>query len=191
MLKYPRIRVLKEECFWDVFNKFINKGMVIRDTEKTLQLSEGYIRSVKSTKSIPKFNTFKKISDYLRMLQRISVDKYGNIITADELQFIIDLDNFDKIIKDRNLTAYKLAELMKQSDSSNKTAERLNYWKNKDPKTMTLRSLHDFEEAIKLYDDTDITELKQKKTEEVWDFYKERQHYVTTGKLLYPVKKYG
>ncbi len=188
MLKYPRTRILKEEFFWDVFNQFIKKGMVIRDTEKTLKLSEGYIRSVKSTKSIPKYDTYKRISDYLRTLQRISYDKYGKIITDDKLQFVIDLEQFPKIVKERNLTAYKLSQILKNKD--NKTAERLQYWRNKDPKTMTLRSLYDFEKAIKLYDDTDVTEPKEEKTEEVWDFYKERQHYVKTGKLLYPVKRY-
>jgi len=182
MLQYKRTRILKEEVFWDVVQEFQDRGLKLTKMEKTLNLGSGYMRSVKSRKRMPKFSTYKAITDYLRNLQRTSKHVYGEIITSDMMKFVLDPLYLDSILQERNLSGYALSNYAKSE--SNALAENIRYWKDKDKLGMSLASLYKFEKIISQYDEDKLKEEIQPGFEKKWDFEKERQHFLKTGELI-------
>lgn len=180
-----RTRIIKEEKFWEVFQRFVDKGLIMSDLEIKLGLGTGYIRSVKSKKRIPKYDTYKKISDDLRERQKLS-DRYEGLIKPNEMESILDVVQLEYEFSKRKINFSKLADYVAGNDHT--LSERLRYWRNKKPINMTLKTLRDIEKSLRQWDISHVyDEAKQKDTLE-WDFYAEQKKYLETGKFEFSLK---
>jgi len=177
-----RTRIIKEDRFWEMFQKFVDEGVVISNFEKVVGAKSGYIRSVKSKKRIPKYKTYKAISDTLRDYQRLSPNKYPNFITADDLEFILDPIYINEAIVKRKIKIVDLANVMSERDHN--VGERLRYWKDHDHEQMPLGSIRKFETALKEWDRRKTNEVAEEHhLKPKWDFNAERLKYLETGVL--------
>ena len=177
-----RTRIIKQDRFWDIFQKFADAGVVISKFEATVGAKSGYIRSVKSKKRIPKYKTYKAISDTLREYQRLSPNKYKNFITTDDLDMILDPLYINEAITSRKIKIVDLANVMKQKDHT--VGERLRYWKDADHEQMTLASIVKFETALREWDRRkSFEESEEHESKPKWDFEAERQRYLVSGHL--------
>lgn len=179
-----RTRIIKQDRFWDIFQKFLDheNGIVISKFEKTVGVKSGYIRSVKSKKRIPKYRTYKAISDTLRDYQRISPDKYKNFITNDDLEFILDPLYINEAIEKRGCSIVELSQAMSKKDHT--VGESLRYWKDKDYQNMTLKTISKFESALREYDKKLEEKLSWEREQEMkpkWDFKAEREKFNKLG----------
>ena len=175
-----RTRIIRQDRLWDIFQKFVDNGLVISKFEKTIGAKSGYIRSVKSKKRIPKYKTYKAISDSLRDYVRITPDKYRGFITNDDLDFILDPLYINEEISKRKCKIVDLANAMSQKDHT--VGERLRYWKNQDFEMMTISSIRKFEIALNEYDRLKSVEnAEERESKPKWDFKAERQRYLQTG----------
>lgn len=179
-----RTRIIREDRLWDIFQMFVDTkhGIVISNFEKSIGAKSGYIRSVKSKKRIPKYKTYKAISDNLRELQRLSPNKYENFISPNDLDMILDPLYINEAIIKRNCSIVDLAQAMSKKDHT--VGESLRYWKNKDYENMTLSTIKKFEQAFREYDK--MAENKEQQELEnfhkpKWDFERERQEFLRTG----------
>lgn len=177
-----RTRIIDPNKLWDVFQKFVNKGMSISQTERTLGLGSGYIRSVKSKRRLPKYDTYKKISDYLRETQRIGAEQYKGIIQNDDMVSILDALYIRYELEKRKLSIADLARFMQRNEHT--VAERLRYWRDKDTVNMTLDTVYEFEHALRDWDKNKSMEVDDSKDKKLWDFNKERNHFLRTGELI-------
>lgn len=180
-----RTRIIKEDRFWDVFQRFVNAGMVMSDLETVLGLGKGYIRSVKSKRRIPKYDTYKAISDNLRSKERTS-DMYKGLITNDDLDNILDVVQLDYEFSKRKINFSKLADYVSQKDHT--LSERLRYWRDKKPVNMTLATLRDLEKCLREWDKNNIEYESNDFSIPKWDFYAEQKEYLTTGKFSFSLK---
>jgi len=177
-----RTRIIKQDRFWDVFQKFVDKGVVIARFEETVGAKKGYIRSVKSKRRIPKYKTYKAISDTLREYQRQTPNRYNNFITNDDLDMILDPMFIRQELEDRKIKIVDLASVMSEKDHT--VGERLRYWKNADHEQMTLSTIIKFETAIREYDRVKQNEVDlERENPTTWDFEGERQRYLVSGHL--------
>lgn len=179
-----RTRIIKRDRLWSIFQKFVDHehGILIGKFEKSIGLKNGYIRSVKSKKRIPKYKTYKAISDALREYQRISPDKYPNFISTDDLEFILDPLYINEAILKRNCSIVDLSKAMSKADHT--LGESLRYWKGKDYENMTLSTIDNFEKALREYDKIADRRLQNQIDDEnkpKWDFKAERQEFLRTG----------
>ena len=177
-----RTRIIKQDRFWDIFQKFADAGVVISKFEHVVGAKSGYIRSVKSKKRIPKYKTYKAISDTLREYQRNAPKKFKGFITNDDLEIILDPLYINEAITDRKIKIVDLANAMKEKDHT--VGERLRYWKNADHEQMTLSSIMKFESAIREWDRLRALEESEEhdnKDKQKWDFEGERQRYLVSG----------
>lgn len=181
-----RTRIIKEDRLWDIFQMFVDTryGIVISNFEKSIGAKSGYIRSVKSKKRIPKYKTYKAISDNLRELQRLSPNKYKNFISPNDLDMILDPLYINEAIIKRNCSIVDLAQAMSKKDHT--VGESLRYWKGKDYENMTLSTIKKFEQAFREYDK--MAENKEQQELEnfhkpKWDFEGERLEFLRTGIL--------
>ena len=174
-----RTRIIKEDRFWDIFQSFVDEGLIMSDLEKRLGLGKGYIRSVKSKKRLPKYDTYKKISDDLREKMKAS-DKYKDLIKREDLDNIIDVVQLEYEFSKRNINFSKLAEYVSTNDHT--LAERLRYWRKRKPVNMTLNTLRDLEHSLRQWDKNHTYEEEENEKPK-WDFYAEQQQVLKTGKF--------
>lgn len=179
-----RTRIIKEDRFWDVFQSFVDNGMIMHDLEIKLGLGKGYIRSVKSKRRIPKYDTYKKISDDLREKAKHS-EKYSGLIKPTDLESILDVVQLEYEFSKRKINFSKLADYVSGNDHT--LAERLRYWRNKKPVNMTLTTLRDLEKCLRKWDKNNIDYSDDTETPK-WDFYAEQKHYLKTGKFEFSLK---
>lgn len=182
-----RTRIIKQDRFWDIFQEFVDSGLVISEIEELLGLGKGYVRSVKSKRRIPKYSTYKGISDELRFrsgkrVKRRLEQNYPTI-TKDDLEFIIDPIAINRELEKRNATITSLANFIKVKDHT--LAERLRYWKNKPQQNMRLDTLRDIEVALRRWDEEKSVQKTEIDDEPrfTWDFRKERDEFLKTGVL--------
>tara|TARA_A100001201_G_C4068319_1_gene194946 strand:+ start:80 stop:655 length:576 start_codon:yes stop_codon:yes gene_type:complete len=179
-----RTRIIKQDRLWDIFQKFLDHkhGITISKFEQAIGVKSGYIRSVKSKKRIPKYNTYKAISDTLRDYQRLAPDKYKNYITPNDLEFILDPLYINEAITKRNCSIVELSKVMSKNDHT--VGETLRYWKDREFENMTLKTISMFEKALREYDkqlEKKLSWEREQETKPKWDFKAERQRYLETG----------
>ena len=182
-----RTRIIKQERLWDIFQMFVDTkyGIVISKFEKSIGVKSGYIRSVKSKRRIPKYKTYKAISDNLRELQRLSPNKYKNFINNDDLDMILDPLYINEAIIKRKCSIVDLSKAMSQKDHT--VGESLRYWKNKDYENMTLSTIRKFENALREYDklaDRKLQKQMENENKPRWDFEAERKQFLETGVFI-------
>ncbi len=180
-----RTRIIKEDKFWEVFQRFVDNGLIMSDLEIKLGLGRGYIRSVKSKKRIPKYDTYKKISDDLRERQKLS-DRYEGLINPNEMESILDVVQLEYEFSKRKINFSKLADYVAGNDHT--LSERLRYWRNKKPINMTLKTLRDLEKSLRQWDISHVYDEAEEKDKPKWDFYAEQQQYLKTGKFEFSLK---
>jgi len=179
-----RTRIIKRDRLWTIFQKFVDAehGILIGRFEKSIGVKSGYIRSVKSKKRIPKYKTYKAISDALRDYQRLTPNKYPNFITTDDLEFILDPTYINEAIVKRKCSIVDLSKAMMKKDHT--VGESLRYWKDRDFRNMTLSTIDNFELAFREYDKMSAKKLSWEREQELkpkWDFKRERQEFLRTG----------
>lgn len=180
-----RTRIIKEDRFWDIFQSFVDEGLIMSDLEKRLGLGKGYIRSVKSKKRLPKYDTYKKISDDLREKMKTS-DKYKDLIKGEDLDNIIDVVQLEYEFSKRKINFSKLADYVSQKDHT--LSERLRYWRKRKPINMTLTTLRDIEKCLREWDRNNIEYDTENVSMPKWDFYAEQKEYLNTGKFSFSLK---
>jgi hypothetical protein len=180
-----RTRIIKEDKFWEVFQRFVDKGLIMSDLEIKLGLGSGYIRSVKSKKRIPKYDTYKKISDNLRERQQLS-EIYKGLINPEEMESILDVVQLEYEFSKRKINFSKLADYVSMNDHT--LSERLRYWRNKKPINMTLKTLRDLENSLRQWDINHIYKEAEDLEAPKWDFYAEQKQYLETGKFSFSLK---
>lgn len=182
-----RTRIIREDRFWDIFQAFVDAGMTMVEIESSLKLATGYLRSVKSKKRIPKYSTYKAISDELRFRSGKKIHNQNGkpypLITNDDLEFIIDPVYIKVELKKRKCSISSLAKFINIKDHT--LAERLRYWEEKNYTCMRLDTLRDIETALRKWDDKQNIELSYEEPikEKTWDFKAERLEFLKTGKL--------
>ena len=180
-----RTRIIKQDRFWDIFQEFVDAGLIMTELENSLGLGRGYLRSVKSKRRIPKYSTYKDICDELRFRSGKRVKNVLNTayptITSDDLDFILDPVFIRRELEKRNCTIVSLAKLINTKDHT--LAERIRYWKDRPVQNMRLETLRDLETAFRKYDEDALLQRSYDDDEPkfTWDFRKERQEFLKTG----------
>lgn len=180
-----RTRIIRQDRFWDIFQEFVDAGLIMTELENSLGLGRGYLRSVKSKRRIPKYSTYKDICDELRFRSGKRVKNRLNTayptVTSDDLEFILDPVFIRRELEKRNCTIVSLAKLINTKDHT--LAERIRYWKDRPVQNMRLETLRDLETAFRKYDEENLLQKSYDDDEPkfIWDFQKERKEFLKTG----------